>query len=136
MHATAIVLRMHWHVARWRSAHSTSGPLNIHGDLANICTYCDSFRKFSYQLINERPSSSQIVFRLLLSTDIATVCWAADKVGFPDLPSLAWSHPHLFALRTHLMLKHLSIRSLSFVPKKPRTIFLGVKGNDSVLVLF
>ena len=65
MQATAIVLRMHWHVARWRSAHSTSGPLNIHGDLANICTYCDSFRKFSYQLINERPSSSQIVFRLL-----------------------------------------------------------------------
>ena len=45
--------------------HAAAGPLNVHGDLATYALVAIFFERLSYQLINERPSSSQIVFRLL-----------------------------------------------------------------------
>ena len=37
------------------------------------------FSKVQLSIYDERPSSSQIAFRLLLSTNVATLCWAAEK---------------------------------------------------------
>ena len=60
--------------------HAAAGPLNVHGDLANICACCHFVSKV--ELSTDQRAAVQLLDCIQIATDIATSCWAADEAGF------------------------------------------------------
>ena len=61
--------------------HAAAGPLNVHGDLANICARCHFFFR-KVELSTDQRAAVQLLDCIQIATDIATSCWAADEAGF------------------------------------------------------